>query len=68
MKKMICFLLAVCLVFALTGCIKTKTLHCDYCQKEITVKENSNMNEEWIVYCEECNEELFGDDPVLGNG
>lgn len=68
MKKVLCLILAVSVLFALAGCVKTKTLHCDYCNKEVEVKENSNMDEEWIIYCEECNEELFGNDPVLGNG
>ncbi len=66
MKKIICLILTVCLTFALVSCVKTKVLHCDRCQCEITVKESSNMDEEWIIYCEKCNEELFGDDPILG--
>lgn len=67
MKKVLCLILSLCLVFALTGCIKTRTLHCDNCGEEVVVRENSNMDEEWIIYCKECNEELFGDDPILGN-
>lgn len=67
MKKIICFLMTLIMLFVMTGCGKTKILHCDNCQKEITVKEDSNMEEDWIVYCEECKEELFGDDPVLDN-
>lgn len=68
MKKLLCLLTAVCLLFTLTACGKTKILHCDSCGKEVTVKESSDMQEDWIIYCEKCNEELFGDDPVLGNG
>ncbi len=60
MKKILCFVLAAILVFTFTGCGKTKILHCDRCQKEVPVKESSNMEEDWILYCEECNEELFG--------
>lgn len=67
MKKLLCFLGALSVLLALTGCGKTKLLHCDHCGKEVSVKESSNMEEDWIIYCEECNEELFGDDPVLGN-
>lgn len=59
-------LLAVLMMFV--GCGKTKILHCDHCNKEVTVEESSNMEEEWIIYCPECNEELFGDDPVVGDG
>ncbi len=51
-------------ILLLCGC-KTKTLHCDHCGEEVTVNESSNMEEDWIVYCETCNEELFGDDPLL---
>lgn len=50
----------------LCGCGITKTLHCDNCGKEVNVSQSSNMEEDWAIYCEECNEELFGDDPVLG--
>lgn len=67
MKKLFCLLVVTVMLFSLTGCFKTKTLHCDHCQKEVTVNEKSNMNEDWIIYCEECNEKLFGDDPLLGN-
>lgn len=68
MKKILCVLTALCLTFTLTACGKTKILHCDHCGKEVTVKESSDMEEEWIIYCEACNEELFADDPILGNG
>lgn len=67
MKKYIITALITALVLALLLCgCKTKTLHCDNCNRELTVAESSNMEENWSVYCEECNEELFGDDPVLG--
>ena len=59
----VAMLLAVLLM--LSGCGKTKLLHCDNCNKELTVEEGSNMEEDWIIYCPECEEELFGDDPVV---
>ncbi len=64
-------LLAIlCLVLILTlllcSCGEKKTLHCDNCGIEVSVDADSNMEEDWTIYCEECNEELFGDDPVLG--
>ena len=65
MKKLLCILLVVCLIFVMVGCGKTKTLHCDSCGKEVHVKEKSNMEEDWIIYCEECNEEIFSDDPII---
>ena len=30
--------------------------------KEVVVKEDSNMEEDWAIYCAECNEKLFGDE------
>ena len=67
MKKSIITALLTVLILTLLLCgCKAKTLHCDRCNKEVVVSENSNMEEGWSVYCAECNEELFGDDPVLG--
>ena len=64
MKKMILIILILLMVFSMAGC-KTRTVHCDHCGKEITVKEKSNVTEEWILYCNDCNEELFDGDPLL---
>ena len=50
----------------LCGC-QTKTLHCDYCGAEVVVSADSNMEEDWTIYCETCNEELFGDDPLFND-
>ena len=62
MKKLLCLLGAVSMLLALTGCGKTKVLHCDHCGAEVTVKEDSNMEEEWIIYCGKCEETLFDED------
>ena len=59
MKKLLCFVMALSFLFAM-GCA-TKTLHCDGCNKEIEVKESSAMEEDWIIYCDECNEKLPDD-------
>ena len=67
MKKVIILLSVVALLLALAACGATKILHCDHCGKEISVKESSNMEEDWIIYCKDCNEELFGDDLLLAN-
>ena len=64
-KKISLVLLALGLLTCTTACGKTKVLHCDNCQKEVKVEESSNMEEDWILYCEECNEELFGDNPIF---
>lgn len=66
MKRIVCLVVAISMFFVMAGCGKTKTLHCDHCGTEVVVEEKSNMTEEWLIYCEECNEELFADDPVLG--
>ena len=66
MKKVIIFLLAAVMLLGLTGC-GTKTLHCDGCGKEVQVKKSSNMEESWLVYCEECNKEIQPEiDAILG--
>ena len=67
MKKIFALFLVCLLLFSLSACGKTKTLHCDNCKKEVTVNQDSNMEDDWIIYCKECNEELFGDDSLLGN-
>lgn len=66
-KKVSIAVLALCLLLCIAGCGAKKTLHCDNCQAEVQVEEDSNMTEEWTIYCEACNEKLFGDDPLLGN-
>ena len=66
MKKIFFILLAILFILVLAGCGETKTVHCDNCKKEVAVDAGSNMEEDWIVFCEECNKELFGDDPILG--
>lgn len=62
MKKLLCILMALSILFAFAGCAKTemKTLHCDRCQKAVEVEASSNMEEDWILYCAECDELLFG--------
>ena len=54
MKKVLILFLVLALLFCMTSCGKTKILHCDHCNAEIEVDANSNMDESWLVYCEEC--------------
>ncbi len=71
MKKLALLLFAITLLAALTGCSSTtgsKILTCDGCGTKVTVEKDSNMEEDWIIYCDSCNEELFGDHSILGNG
>lgn len=67
MKKcVITILLLTAALSTFAGCGK-KILHCDHCGKEVETSQSSNMEEDWLIYCAECNEELFGDDPILGS-
>lgn len=38
-----------------------KTLHCDRCEKIIRVSKRSELHEDMIIYCNECNGELNGE-------
>ena len=65
MKKFVCMLLVVALCFLFVGCgVPTKTLHCDRCGKEVKVAADSNMTEDWDLFCPECAEELGLNDLV----
>ncbi len=48
--------LAAALLFG--GCGATKTLHCDRCGREVRVSASSNMEEDWILYCRDCEKAL----------
>ena len=65
MKKLICLLLALVLVLTLAACGNARTVTCDGCGEEIKVKGNSNITDEWIVYCKTCETELFGEDGLI---
>ena len=64
MKKRICILLAAIMLLSavFTGCGKaataTRIVHCDRCGKEVSVPEDSNMTDDWILYCSDCEKEL----------
>lgn len=58
MKKVFC--LALVLVMILGGC-GTRKLTCDGCGAAITVREKSNVTDEWIVFCSTCEKELMDD-------
>jgi len=58
-KKTILIIFSVLLILSFAGCsAATKTVTCDNCGKEIEVAENSNANEDWGIFCKECEEEL----------
>ena len=63
MKRMMFAMTAFVVMFAmLNGCrsvvIETKTLHCDRCGKAVEVNADSVMEEDWILYCSDCEKEL----------
>lgn len=66
MRKILSILLIAMLFLAFSGCDNKKTLHCDNCNKEVKVDKDSSMEEEWTVFCNDCNDELFSGDPLLG--
>lgn len=68
LRKLMWITATVAALCMLVGCTGSKILHCDHCGKEVTVEQSSNMEEDWIIYCPECNEELFADDPIVGKG
>lgn len=66
-RRILALVFALLMLCALLcGCGEKKELTCDNCSKKVFVDADSNMEEDWAIYCEECNEELFGDDPILG--
>ena len=55
--KLLILLLAVLLL--LTACGKTRTIACDGCGKQQEIKASSNMDDSWIIYCRECEDQLM---------
>ena len=63
------FLMALMIaLLMLTGCGGKKTVTCDGCGKTIEIKASSNMDDGWIIFCENCETELFGEDGVVSEG
>lgn len=68
-KRLLALIFALLMItFLFCGCKEKVELTCDNCGAKVTsyVDEEKSMDDSWIIYCEECNEELFGDDPLLG--
>ena len=62
MKFVPVLILCLALMLSLFGCGKEpKLLHCDGCGKDLTVDADSNMDEDWIVLCPQCEKEALGD-------
>ena len=57
LKKAMILLMVLALMLGMTACAKeTKELTCDGCGKTVMVEADSNMDEDWILFCEECGE------------
>ena len=65
-KRMICLLLILVWILSLIGCSK-KPVTCDHCGAEIQVQSNSNITDEWIVFCRSCELELFGEEGIIAD-
>jgi hypothetical protein len=65
MKKRLCLLLALMLMLTMFACGKAKIVTCDHCGEEIKLPSGSDITDEWIVYCETCELELFGEDGLI---
>ena len=64
LRKILALLLA--LLMLLSGCgKKTRTVTCDGCGADITVEEDSKITDEWILFCQECEQNLFGGTGVV---
>jgi len=61
-KILIALLLTVLL---LIGCSEPRYVNCDACGKPQQVGQGSNVDESWIVYCDECYTERFGEDGLI---
>lgn len=62
-------LILILLVLLLAGCGKeTRTVVCDGCGADITVEADSNITDEWTIFCEQCEQEAFGGTGVVEAG
>lgn len=63
MKRIVLLVLALAMALSLAGCGKEmRSVTCDKCGREISVEADSNITDEWIVFCEDCGE------PVVEEG
>lgn len=67
-KRILSLLILAAMVLALAACGEPKTVHCDRCGAEIVLEADSNIDEEWILFCGDCEEELYGDNPLISPG
>lgn len=58
MKKMWIALLAVAALLSMAACGEQRTVSCDRCGTDIRVEKDSNITDDWIVFCEDCEAEI----------
>ena len=58
MKKRILAALLVSMMLVMGGCGEKVIVHCDGCNKEIEVDADSGIDEDWILFCDECDDDL----------
>ena len=59
-KNVFRWIILAVLVLLMLGCAK-KILHCDGCGKEVKVSADSNLTEDSIILCDDCQKKLYGD-------
>ncbi len=59
-KRILAALLVLVMLLGLAACGEKRIVHCDHCGSEVKIDADSNMEEDWIIYCGPCNQELFG--------
>lgn len=57
-KKSLVLFMTAMLAITLAGCGESKVVHCDHCGAEIKLSGSSNVDEDWTVYCDDCEKEL----------
>jgi hypothetical protein len=63
LTRILALVLALCAL--LCGCKEERIVKCDRCGKELTIDADSNMTDEWIIFCNECELEAFGGTGVV---
>ena len=61
MRRLIAIALLVLALLALCACGRTRVVHCDGCGKEIQVDASSDLNEDAIFLCEDCQKLLYSE-------
>ena len=59
-KNVFRWIVLAVLALLMLGCAK-KILHCDGCGKEVKVSADSNLTEDSIILCDDCQKKLYGD-------